>query len=65
MLWPRTSTPDCTTELGRVADRIFAQLAENGNVKMPIQETFWASRFGMVDDRFGTPWMVNCQAAPK
>jgi len=28
---------------------------------MPIQETFWARRFGMVVDRFGTPWMVNCE----
>jgi PhnB protein len=27
---------------------------------MPIQETFWAQRFGMVTDRFGTPWMINC-----
>jgi PhnB protein len=30
---------------------------------MPIQQTFWATRFGMLVDRFGTPWMVNCQAA--
>lgn len=42
------------------ADRIFATLAENGSVQMPIQETFWASRFGMLTDRFGIPWMVNC-----
>jgi PhnB protein len=27
---------------------------------MPIQETFWAKRFGMLVDRFGTPWMINC-----
>lgn len=43
------------------ADRIFAALAENGTVRMPIQETFWAVRFGMLVDRFGIPWMVNCQ----
>ena len=43
------------------ADRIFAALAEGGQVGMPIQETFWARRFGMVTDRFGTPWMVNCE----
>jgi PhnB protein len=30
---------------------------------MPIQQTFWAARFGMLVDRFGTPWMVNCQPA--
>jgi PhnB protein len=37
------------------ADRIFGALAENGTVQMPIQETFWAQRFGMLVDRFGTP----------
>lgn len=43
------------------ADRIFKALSENGTVIMECQETFWAPRFGMVDDRFGTPWMINCQ----
>jgi PhnB protein len=42
------------------AERIFKTLAEKGTVQMPIQETFWALRFGMVVDRFGTPWMINC-----
>jgi PhnB protein len=42
------------------ADRVFGALAEGGIVQMPIQETFWAHRFGMLVDRFGTPWMVNC-----
>jgi PhnB protein len=28
---------------------------------MPIQETFWAQRFGMLTDQFGTPWMINCE----
>jgi PhnB protein len=42
------------------ADRIFKMLAEKGTVQMPIQETFWATRFGMVVDQFGTPWMINC-----
>jgi PhnB protein len=39
------------------AERIFGALAEQGRVTMPIQETFWAERFGMVVDRFGIPWM--------
>ena len=30
-------------------------------INMPIQETFWAHRFGMLVDRYGTPWMVNCE----
>ena len=41
------------------ADRIFAGLAEGGQVIMPIGETFWAERFGMLVDKFGIPWMVN------
>ena len=31
---------------------------------MPFQETFWSSGFGMAIDRFGIPWMVNCETAP-
>lgn len=42
------------------ADKVFQALAENANVSMPIQETFWAARFGMLTDQFGIPWMVNC-----
>ncbi len=42
------------------AERIFHHLSQGGEVKMPIQETFWAQRFGMMVDRFGTPWMINC-----
>jgi len=43
------------------AERIFAALADNGIVQMPIQKTFWAIRFGMLVDQFGIPWMVNCE----
>jgi PhnB protein len=43
------------------AERIFATLAEDGTVQLPLQQTFWATRFGMCVDRFGTPWMVNCE----
>jgi PhnB protein len=45
------------------AERIFHTLAENGTVRMPLEETFWAARFGMLVDRFGTPWMINCEPA--
>ena len=43
------------------AERIFGALSEKGTVQMPIQKTFWAERFGMLVDQFGTPWMVNCE----
>jgi len=45
------------------AERIFNALADNGNVTMPFAPTFWAQRFGMLVDKFGTPWMVNCPPA--
>jgi len=43
------------------ADRLFDALSVKGTINMPIQETFWAKRFGMLVDQFGTPWMVNCE----
>jgi PhnB protein len=44
-------------------ERIFNALAESGKVTMPYQKTFWAERFGMLVDRFGIAWMVNCEKA--
>ena len=41
------------------AQRVFDALAKGGEVRMPMQKTFWVEIFGMVADRFGTPWMVN------
>jgi PhnB protein len=43
------------------AERLFKELSEGGTVNMPIAETFWAERFAMLVDRFGTPWMINCE----
>lgn len=45
------------------AERLFHALEEGGIVKMPIQQTFWSPRFGMLVDRFGIPWMINCAQA--
>jgi PhnB protein len=42
------------------AERIFHALEENGKVTMPLQQNFWAVRFGMLIDQFGKPWMINC-----
>jgi PhnB protein len=42
------------------AERIFDSLSHNGTVQMALQETFWANRFGMLVDQFGTPWTINC-----
>jgi PhnB protein len=43
------------------AERVFNALAEGATVTMPLAETFWAVKFGVLTDRFGTPWMINCE----
>jgi PhnB protein len=43
------------------AERIFNALADQGTVRMPLSETFFAAKFGMLVDKFGTPWMINCE----
>ena len=40
------------------AERLFAALADGGQVRMPLTKTFFSSRFGMVADRFGVPWTI-------
>ncbi len=50
-----------STEKPEEAERIFAALSDGGLVRMPMAETFWAHRFGSLVDRFGTPWMINCE----
>ncbi|MEO7916993.1 MAG: VOC family protein [Dokdonella sp.] len=42
------------------AEELFAALSRNGQVFMPMDKTFWAERYGITTDRFGTPWMINC-----
>jgi PhnB protein len=41
------------------ADRVFAALADGGQVRMPLTKTFWSPCFGMVADRFGIGWMIS------
>ena len=43
------------------AERIFNALANGGKVVMALEKTFWAERFGLVVDRFGIPWSINCE----
>ena len=45
------------------AERVFQALKEHGTVTMPLQETFWAGRFGVLVDQFGIPWSINCEKA--
>jgi hypothetical protein len=64
---PKSATQGPSVILGikqqAEAERIFHALADNGTVQMPLRETFWAARFGMLIDRFGIPWIINCGKA--
>ena len=44
------------------AERLFEALSEHGTVQMPLQETAWSRRFGVLTDQFGIPWIINCDA---
>ena len=44
------------------ARELFARLSQGGTVGMPLEKTYWAEAFGMVTDKFGIKWMVNCEA---
>jgi PhnB protein len=46
------------------AAEIFRALSSGGEVGMPFQQTFWSAGFGVLVDRFGIPWEVNCEQAP-
>ena len=43
------------------AERVFSALSDGGEVFMPMEETFFASRFGQLRDRFGINWMILCE----
>jgi PhnB protein len=47
-------TVDSATE----AERIWALLSDGGQIFMPMEETFFATRFGQLRDKFGTSWMI-------
>ena len=46
------------------AEAVFNALADGGQVTMPMGPAFWAKRFGMLVDKFGTPWIVNGEQIP-
>ena len=55
---PQGMTVSMSTETAAEAERAFAALSDGGAVSMPLAETFFAHKFGMVTDRYGIPWMV-------
>ena len=44
-------------------ERVFEALSTGGQVYMPYAQTFWATRFGMLEDKFGIDWMINTEDA--
>lgn len=42
-------------------DRVFKAMSEGSKITMPLQDTFWGARFGMLTDKFGVNWMFNCE----
>ena len=47
------------------ADRLFNGLSAGGQIKMTMNETFWGSYFGLITDKFGIPWIINCELKPQ
>ena len=57
---PQGFSVSVTVKTPADADRIYRGLSEGAKITMPLAETFWALKFAMFVDRFGTPWMINC-----
>ena len=53
---------DCTSAAEQ--ERFFSMLGEGGEIRMPLQDTFWGAHFGMLTDRFGVHWMFNRENTP-
>jgi len=47
------------------AARVFSRLAKNGTTEAAFGPTFWAAGFGSCHDRYGVPWMINCETGPE
>lgn len=62
---PQGFSVTVTVETPEEAERLYHALEPGGEVCMPIGETFWARRFGMINDRFGIAWMINCEKPMK
>ena len=57
---PQGNFTTVTVDTPGEADRVYAAFVEGGQPFMEIQETFWAHRFAMLADRYGTLWMISC-----
>jgi len=60
---PRGFSISLQMKVPAAAERVFSELSEQGKIVLPLEQTFRAARFGMVVDRFGIPWLINCEGA--
>jgi PhnB protein len=58
---PQGFSVSCGVKDVAEAERVFKALSQGGAVTMPLQKTFWSAAFAMFTDRYGIPWMVNCE----
>jgi PhnB protein len=58
---PQGFSVSVTVKTKADAEKVFNELANGGNVTLPLAPTFFSPAFGMVTDRYGVPWMVNCE----
>jgi PhnB protein len=61
----RSAYVSLTVDSAAEAERVYALLSDNGQIFMKMEETFFAERFAMLRDRFGTSWMILAPAAPR
>jgi PhnB protein len=57
---PRSFSMSIHLDDAAQAERVYQRLAQGGTIVTPLEKTFWAARFGMLVDRFGVPWLINC-----
>ncbi len=60
---PQGFSVSVTVKTKADAEKVFNELANGGTVTLPLTATFWSIAFGMVTDKYGVPWMVNCEQA--
>ncbi len=60
---PRGFSVSVTVKTKADAEKVFNELAKGGTVTLALSATFFSAAFGMVTDKYGVPWMVNCEQA--
>ena len=63
--YPFSTTGNISMSIGMedpvTMEKVFNDMAEGGNITMPLADQFWGAKFGMLKDKFGISWMFNCE----